>query len=520
MKKISSILALALFVSANFLLSAREEDSLEELVNRLNAKEPLRSAVWGVLAVRANGDTLVNFNSSRKMIPASNTKLITTGAALFNLGGDFRFETTLAYDGVVTDSTLTGDLYILGGGDPTIAADDRISYSLDSTFGTWLEMLRKAGIKNLRGRIIGDGRYFDGDKSNSLWMVDDLGYNYGAGFDALSFYENTQLFKIAPGKEEGDPILWKPEYPELPWMKYESVARTSRRGSGNSVRYIIGDDAPRGIIAGKLALGRAPSTQFYTNSFGAYTCAYMFGLHAKERAFTTDDYACADIDGRGFVRTTIGVHGTDSSQLAKQVSELTKIGVWKSPPLREIVWQTNKMSDNLYAETLLRMMGKKGKDSAGIDSSLAVLGNVLEKMGARTELGYHQTDGSGLSRETYISPEFFVDYLGIVAESPVYADFIESLPAPGGYGTLEPRLPNCPEIIRSRIRAKSGTMGGVRCYTGYIIPSTKGCCPAERKIFRLSPDTIIFSVMTNNAANSLAVLRALDEIMEALARRN
>lgn len=520
MKKITSILALALFVSANFLASAQKENTLQELVRRLNATEPLRSAVWGLLAVRANGDTLVSFNASRKMIPASNTKLITTGAALLNLGGDFRFETTLAYDGAVIDSTLIGDIYILGGGDPTIGADDAISHPLDSTFRTWLQMLGKAGIKNIRGRIIGDGRYFDGEKSNPLWMVDDLGYNYGAGFDGLSFYENTQLFKIAPGKAVGEPIIWKSEYPELPWMKYESVACTSRRGSGNSVRYIISDDAPRGKLSGNLALGRAAATQFYTNRFGAYTCAYMFGVYARERGFATDDYACADIDAKGFIRTAIGVNCTDSSRLAKQPSELTGIGVWKSPTLREIVWQTNKMSDNLYAETLLRMMGKKGKGSAKIDSSLAVLGNVLGKMGVCTESGYHQTDGSGLSRETYISPKFFVDYLGLVAESPIYTDFIESLPTPGGYGTLESRLPKTPEYIRSRIRAKSGTMGGVRCYTGYIIPSAKDCNPAERKIFRITPDTIIFSVMTNNASNPLAVLRALDEIMEALARRN
>lgn len=520
MEKIASILALALFVSVNFLVTAQDKSSLKEIVNNLNSKDPLRSAVWGVLAVRAGGDTLVNFNGSRKMIPASNTKLITTGAALLNLGADFRFETTLAYNGVVLDSTLIGDLYILGGGDPTIGAEDKISPPLDSTFRTWLEMLRKAGIKNLKGRIIGDGRYFDGEKNNSLWMVDDLGYNYGAGFDGLSFYENTQTFKIAPGNTEGAPILWEPGYPELPWMEYESVARTSRRGSGNSVRYIVSDDAPRGRIAGNLALGRAAATQFYSNRFGAYTCAYMFGVYAQERGFATDNYACADIDPKGFIRTKIGVNCTDSSQLAKQPAELTKIGVWKSPPLRDIVWQTNKMSDNLYAETLLRMMGKKGKGSAKIDSSLAVLGGVLQKMGACTEFGYFQTDGSGLSRATYISPKFFVDYLGLIADSPIYADFIESLPAPGGYGTLQTRLPKAPEEIRSRIRAKSGTMGGVRCYTGYIIPSAKDGGTAEQKIFRITPDTIIFSVLTNNASNSLAVLCALDEIMEALARQN
>lgn len=122
-------------------------------------EEPFKSGLVGVLAVTAKGDTIAEFNSSRKLIPASNTKLISTGLAIRGLGPSFRFSTKLGYSGYISNGTLHGDLYIIGGGDPTIASGDRMAMKTDSLFAKWTRALRVAGIRKIHGHVIGDGRF-------------------------------------------------------------------------------------------------------------------------------------------------------------------------------------------------------------------------------------------------------------------------------------------------------------------------------------------------------------------------
>ena len=138
-------------------------------------EEPFKSGLVGVLAVTAKGDTIAEFNSSRKLIPASNTKLITTGLAIKGLGKDYRLSTALGYDGDVSDGVLRGDLYIVGGGDPTLASSDPGSLAADSLFSVWKSMLTARGIRRIDGRIIGDGRYLDGPIELDSWAYNDLG---------------------------------------------------------------------------------------------------------------------------------------------------------------------------------------------------------------------------------------------------------------------------------------------------------------------------------------------------------
>ncbi len=156
--------------------------------------EALKSSVFGVLAVTEGGDTLACWNSDQRMVPASTMKLITTGMAIHLLGPDFKYITRIGYSGIIKDGTLDGDLYIVGGGDPTIASKDSISISRTDLFRQWKSFLDKAGIKRVSGNVIGDGRYFDGPMEHDTWSYQDIGTAYGAGLNGLSFYENAQDF--------------------------------------------------------------------------------------------------------------------------------------------------------------------------------------------------------------------------------------------------------------------------------------------------------------------------------------
>ena len=158
MRRFLISISVALLLFSGSATAALPQTRAQATMQKISQREPVRSAVWGVFAVNMQGDTLVNINSRQKMVPASNVKLLTTGLALRTLGSDFRFETGLGYVGTITDSTLVGDLYIIGGGDPTTGSASEHADKLNVTFARWASIIRKAGINRIDGRVIGKHR--------------------------------------------------------------------------------------------------------------------------------------------------------------------------------------------------------------------------------------------------------------------------------------------------------------------------------------------------------------------------
>lgn len=116
------------------------------LENAISGKE-LSDASAGALAVTASGDTIFCADSKKMLVPASNMKLVTTALGLHSLGGDYRYETSIGYSGTLTHGILKGDLYIIGGGDPTTGSKDTIAPAIESVFRQWRQILKDAGIK-------------------------------------------------------------------------------------------------------------------------------------------------------------------------------------------------------------------------------------------------------------------------------------------------------------------------------------------------------------------------------------
>ena len=135
---------------------------------------------------------------------------------------------------------------------------------------------------------------------------------------------------------------------------------------------------------------------------------------------------------------------------------------------------------------------------------------ALSALGLNPASGCRIFDGSGLSRKNYVSPAFFVNFLAAMARTDVAGAFLASLPQPGGKGTLEYKFPSADAAFRSRIRMKSGSMNGILCYSGYILPQDGDLSRA-----------VVFSILTNNTtASSWAVSPQIDKIIEALAAEN
>lgn len=486
MKNILTYMTLVLAISTSAYGQTQPENvTLQERIEVLTSDPSLAQALTGICVRTADGETLVDINAGKMLVPASNMKLISTGAALHSLGSDFQYETSIGYSGEIQDGVLHGDLYIIGGGDPTIGSKDSIAVAIERTFGQWEAIIRAAGIGKIDGRIVGDGRFFEGMAEDPTWLWNDIGTYYGTGVTGLMFYENMLSFSVSAGPETGAPVNIRPHYPDTPWMEFRYACSTGPEGSGDQLYMYTSDLSPVAEIRGTFGVDRAAKRVDCANKFPEFTCAWHFRNWLKKKGMEcTGEASDFRLDQTDF---------PDSVCI---------IGSVFSPTLERIAFETNHASNNLFAETLFRTLGKERQEQ------------VLKDLGLNISIGVNIQDGSGLSRQNYVSPDFLCRFLDAMTDSPEWTAFLNSLPYPGGNGSLSYNMKGQPETLRKRIRVKSGSMNGVRCYSGYILPS--GWSEADN-----TDGIIVFSIMTNNCTSPTWKVRPLlDKIMAVIASGN
>ena len=438
------ILAFCLAISAT---------PIQRSVNALDSKGgALENSTWGILAVNFQGDTLAQLNKGKRLTPASNMKLVTTAAAYLKLGRNYTFKTQIATDGSIQDSTLVGNLYIIGGGDPLIG--DLFPYlpAEDVPFGKWSKVLEDNGIRRIEGDIIGDGSYFSGELRHTDWSTEDEISKDGVVPAGL-----TWRGKMEDSLPDG-PLAAATHFHR--WLQDNGITVTGVAG------YVV-----RQPSAGQCE-DRAPLV-----GHGLALCPARM------------DASASDIP--------------DSLHI---------LGTATSASLNHIATITNHQSDNFCAETLLKAIGKANNGSDDYDTATEALHRALAPIGmAGPSAKMRFADGSGLSRKNFLTPEFIVGILLGMSRTSVYKDYLNSLPRPGRKdGTLAARLPKAPAPVKNRIYMKSGSLGGVRCFSGYILPSDGN----TRK-------TIAFSIMVNNhVGKSSELTQALDQLILELANEN
>jgi len=492
--------------------AAQNTQNLQATIKALAEDPAFSHAAIGISARTIGGRNLLEINGNRLLIPASNMKLISTGAALYALGPDYRYETVIGHDGEIIDGTLHGNLYIVGGGDPTIGSKDSIAVSLERTFGQWTAMLKDAGICRIEGHVVGDGRWLDGMMEEPTWLMNDAGTYYGTGVTGLMFYENMLSFNVSAGKAVGDMPSIQPYYPIAPWIETRYDCTTGAKGTGDKLYMYTSDLAPVAEIRGTFGIDRAKKRVDFANKYPEYTCASYFMEWLSERGIECSGGAADFRLENGWLDTEF----EDSTAL----KDLKVLGSTLSPSLKRIAFETNHASNNLFAETLLRTLGRDLRGSSCYDSSYLALNDILKKL--KVDTGPVQIqDGSGLSRQNYISPDFICDFLEAMAGTSVWEDYIGSLPSPGFNGSLNYNMSGYPATFRSRIKVKSGSMNGVRCYSGYILPAGYDFKRNGSQAQGLPAETIIFSIMTNNCTSPTWKVRPLlDKMMAALAQSN
>ena len=514
-------LVLILFIILSGGLHAQTE-TLQSKAESL-AQDPVFShASVGICVRNATGSTLAEVNGGKMLVPASNMKLISTGVALHSLGPDYKYHTSIQYDGAIKNGTLHGNLYIVGEGDPTLGSKDSIAVNLNSVFAQWKKAIRNAGIKVIEGCVVGDGRWLEGMPEEPTWLYEDLGTYYGSGVTGLMFYENMQSFSVSPGAAEGEPVKISIHYPGCSWIDYRYECTTGAAGTGDKLFLYTSDLAPVGVVRGTFGIDRGAKRVDFSNKFPEYTCAVYFKNYLEKKGIrcvggAADFKLCHEWYNEADKRSGRGADG----QWLKEL----EAGVTTSPDLERIAYETNHASNNLYAETIFRTLGKELCHSSCYDSSYVALNNIFKSM--RLGEGIRVQDGSGLSRQNYVSADFMCSFLGAMMESPCFGEFLWSLPYPGGDGSLNYNMKGYPESLRRRIRVKSGSMNGVRCYSGYVIPSelateldAKGARIADIPQ-EIKNRIIIFSILTNNCTSPQWKVRPmLDRFMADITKQD
>jgi D-alanyl-D-alanine carboxypeptidase/D-alanyl-D-alanine-endopeptidase (penicillin-binding protein 4) len=281
-------------------------------------------------------------------------------------------------------------------------------------------------------------------------------------------------------------------------MEIRNEATTGRKGIGDQTYMFTSEFAPIAAIRGSFGIDRGKKRVDFSNKFPEYTCARYFEDYLKGKGISCSKGAADFKLKNDWIKD-----GIDSAAI-------TIIGQTESPDLRRIAFTTNHVSNNLYAETLIKTLGAEFYGSTTYESSRKALEEALRGMGLDPSKGLSIQDGSGLSRQNYISSDFFCRFLLGMMESPHFEHFVNSLPSPGSDGSMIYNMRKYSDSIKSRIKVKSGSMNGVRCYSGYVIPTDGG-----------KEDVIIFSLMINNCtASSTQMRNILDSMMAELASEN
>lgn len=442
---------------------------------------PMENAWWGAVVVDVeSGDVLYTRNGGRSFVPASNAKLFTTAAALDLLGPDYRWVTNVYIDGNVVHGELQGNLIVRGSGDPSIGA--RYSNG-DPTrvFRAWADSLRRAGIRVIRGDVIGDDDVFDDVPYGEAWSWDDEQFAYATAINGLPFNDNVIDVTITARRaSEPGNVSWEPDRTDYVVI----VNRTITTQSGTRLKE--GYKRRRGTNIIELT-SKVPQGRIDHESLSVHNPTGYF-VHVLRQTLQREGIA---IDGRAVDVDELSIRPQYSNPRYRRIAS------YQSPPLSVIAETVNTESQNLYAELLLRTLGVEmplqnsgNRETGSAEAGLQVAQATYLAAGVDTSR-LQLVDGSGLSRKNLVTPNMtaaLLRYMASHEEAAVREAFIGSLAVGGQTGTLAWRFRNGPEV-----RAKTGSLGNISSLAGYVTSQ--------------SGALLVFVLMCNNHTVKQSVIR-------------
>jgi D-alanyl-D-alanine carboxypeptidase/D-alanyl-D-alanine-endopeptidase (penicillin-binding protein 4) len=495
---------------------------LARAINTLLAASAAAQAHWGISITTLNGRVIYEKNDAQLFAPASNTKLLTTSTALALFGPMAKIETRVtAANTPDPQGVVRGDITLVGGGDASMSGrtypynekTDRPNPPLVA-LEALADQVQLRGVRVVEGNVVGDDTAFPWEPYGSGWAWDDLVWDYGAPVSALTANDNVVYLAVMPGAKPGDPVTfsWNPDVTGA-YYTVENDARTSVEGSQPS----LGLDRPLGSrefrLFGTLPAGGAPSHMGLAVIDPAQFAATAFRHMLETRGIIVTGTATAhhrdSIDTAIYEQSALRPlalpafsGATGSTQIAPAAPAGTVVLASRtSVPLLEDITVTNKVSQNLHAEILLRLLGKRfGEDGSIVEGARVVRAQML-RAGVQPQ-DFFFYDGSGLSPEDRVTPRALTALLRYVATQPWGAEFRSTLPIGGVDGTLSDRFQHGP--LRGHVFAKTGTLEEVNALSGYVTAK--------------NGNTLVFSILCNgHLPETKGITRTIDAIVAAAA---
>jgi D-alanyl-D-alanine carboxypeptidase/D-alanyl-D-alanine-endopeptidase (penicillin-binding protein 4) len=454
---------------------------LQHAITARLAVPDLQRGTWGIVVKSlTTGQTLYALNPDKLLLPGSNMKVLTLAAAAERLGWDFTYETRVLIGGPIDEGTLGGDLIVVGTGDPTI---DDWEGTATALFRSWAEGLKAAGIRAIAGRVVGDDNAFGDEPWGYGWAWDDLSASYAAAVGALQFNQNSARIRITPASVPGPAPAVDIVTPDSGLMVRNDLITVS---SGTSVTLTVRRLAGTSVLElrGTVPAGVPP---FFRNVSVDNPTLYFV---RRLRAVLIE----SGIDVRG--------EAVDIDDVIDPPSTAVPVAMHRSAPLRALSATMMKLSQNLFAETLLRSLSGPS-DSSTAEAGRKVVRSVIEEWGADPRDAV-VADGSGLSRYNLVTAACLVAVLTHAHENDRLREGFEaSLPLAGHEGTLAGRMKGTP--AEANARAKSGALANARSLSGYVQTA--------------DGEPLVFAIMANHFGVAARVVEDVqDQIVASLAR--
>ncbi|MBM3208141.1 MAG: D-alanyl-D-alanine carboxypeptidase/D-alanyl-D-alanine-endopeptidase [Chlamydiae bacterium] len=382
-----------------------------------------------------SGQTLYEQNANKLFLPASSLKAFTAGAALSMLGPQYRLKTSVCTDGVVQDGVVQGNLYLKGGGNPELSEKD-----LESLVFT----MKLQGIHSIKGKVYVDSSEFDAISQGPGWMWDDEPEYWNSPMSALTVNHSCLQVWVCPAEECNAPakIL---VYPKTSFVSIDNSAKTTDSDKSNVQLHRNYSQVRNFIkIGGTVAKNSEPTSHLVALQQPQLFAGNVFVDLLKKN----------------------NINLSSTILEAKIPLDVTLLAEHESSPVADIIKKMMKESDNLFADCLFKKIGQIQSDSIGTwgNGSKAVR-EFLSGRGLNPQ-EMVVLDGSGLSRYNLVTPSQFVEFLVRMKKDFSFSEeFVSSLSVSGVDGNLRKAMDE--KVLYSKVRAKTGSMRGVRTLVGY-----------------------------------------------------